>query len=171
MSRVHPHDQSLRVLSARAKAVPIVSTLAGSLLALMPIVATVPLLPPFGLLTLLAWKLLRPELWPVWIGLPLGLFDDLVSGEPIGTAMALWTLALLMIDAVEQRLLWRDYWQEWLMAGIAIVLVIGGGWLAAQWMGAPLRFRVLLPQLVTAVLCFPVVGRLCAILDRWRLAR
>ena len=34
-------------------------------------------MPPFGLLVLLAWRLLRPELWRAWVGLPLGLPAEL----------------------------------------------------------------------------------------------
>jgi rod shape-determining protein MreD len=26
------------------------------------------------------------------------------------------------------------------------------------------------PQILTSILCFPIIGRLCALLDRWRLA-
>ena len=92
---------------------------------LLPIVSSAPVLPPFGLLFLLAWRLLRPGLWPVWVGAPLGLFDDLLSGQPIGSAIALWSLALILIDIVEQRFLWRNLWQDWLLAALVTLLAAG----------------------------------------------
>lgn len=79
-------DRAERVLTRKAVA----SILAGSLVTLLPVVATVPFLPPFGLLMFLGWRLLRPGALPVWAAAPLGLFDDLVSGQPLGSAVLLW---------------------------------------------------------------------------------
>ncbi len=159
-----------RAIEIRARLVPIASTLAGSAMALLPTVALTPAWPPFGLLMLLGWRLLRPEMWPAWVGLPLGLADDLLTGQTLGTGMVTWTVALLLADLVEVRLLWRDYWQEWLLAAIAIALAILGGWAIACWTGGAAPMRLLWPQILTSILCFPVIGRLCAMLDRWRLA-
>src|SRR3546814_14030046 len=39
------------------------------------------LLPPFGLMVLLAWRLLRPESLKIWSPVLLGLFDDLLRSE------------------------------------------------------------------------------------------
>jgi hypothetical protein len=57
----------------------------GSLPPWLPIIAPAPVPPPLGFLLLLAWRLLRPGLLPPWAGLPLGLFDDLYSGQPTGS--------------------------------------------------------------------------------------
>lgn len=159
-----------RAIEIRARLVPIASTIAASALVLIPTVALSPEWPPFGLLMLLAWRLLRPELWPAWIGLPLGLADDLISGQTLGTGMVTWTMGLLLVELVEGRLLWRDYWQEWLLAAMAITLAILGGCAIANWTGGDTPVRLVLPQIVTSILCMPVIGRLCALLDRWRLA-
>ena len=67
-------------------------TLIASLLQALPLVVTTPLVPDFAFLTLLSWRLLRPEMWPAFHALPLGLFDDLVAGHPLGQSMALWTM-------------------------------------------------------------------------------
>jgi rod shape-determining protein MreD len=133
-------------------------------------VAPLPVIPPLGLLTLLAWRLLRPELWAPWVALPLGLADDLLSGQTLGTGVVTWTLCLLLVDAVEGRLLWRDYWQEWLMAAALIAFAILAGWAIARWTGGAAPVALVLPQLAASILCFPIVGRVCAVLDRWRLA-
>lgn len=159
-----------RAIEWRARLVPVASTLAGSATALLPIVVLSPAWPPFGLLMLLAWRLLRPELWPAWVGLPLGLADDLLTGQTLGTGMVIWTACLLAIDWVEVRLLWRDYWQEWLLATALILLAILAAWGIANWTGGAAPVRLVTPQIVASILLFPLIGRLCALLDRWRLA-
>lgn len=159
-----------RAIETRALLVPLISTLLGSATALVPTVALSPAWPPLGLLMLLAWRLLRPEMWAAWIGLPLGLADDLLTGQTLGTGMVTWTACLLVADLVEVRLLWRDYWQEWLLAAIAITLAILGAWAIACWTGGAAPVRLVWPQILTSILCFPIIGRLCAVLDRWRLA-
>lgn len=159
-----------RAIEWRARIVPIASTLTASATAIVPTVALTPAWPPFGLLMLLAWRLLRPELWPAWVGLPLGLADDLLTGQTLGTNMVIWTLAILLVDMVEVRLLWRDYWQEWLLAGIVIAAAILGDLGIARWTGGAAPVALVLPQILTSILFFPIVGRLCALLDRWRLA-
>jgi rod shape-determining protein MreD len=159
-----------RSIEIRARVVPIASTLAASATAIMPTVALSPAWPPFGLLMLLSWRLLRPELWPAWVGLPLGLADDLLTGQTLGTSMVIWTLGILLVDQVEVRLLWRDYWQEWVLAAIIITLAILLAWAIANWTGGAAPVVLVLPQIVTSILFFPIVGRLCAMFDRWRLA-
>lgn len=156
----------------RIKGTPIASVMLASLVpSVLPVVALSPIMPPLGFMMLLAWRLLRPELWPLWIGLPLGFFDDIVTGHPAGTSMCLWTVALVVIDSFSLRLLWRDYWQDWLIASVAIIAVIAMSWVLMHFSpgggGGP--FRQLLPQLLLSPLFFPVIARLCARLDRWRL--
>lgn len=157
----------------RVRGTPIATVMLGSLLpSLIPAVALSPAVPPLGLMMLLGWRLLRPELWPLWIGLPLGFFDDIVTGHPVGTAMCLWTMVLIVIDSVSIRLIWRDYWQDWLIASAAIIGVTAMSWLFMKTFGSgggggPLTHQ--LPQVLLSVLTFPLVARQCARLDRWRL--
>jgi len=153
----------------RVGATPVLSTIGGSALSLLPIVAPWPALPPTGFLMLLGWRLLRPEMWQAWIGAPLGFVDDILTGRPFGTGMVLWTLCLLMIDQIDTRLLWRDYWQEWAIVAAALGYSIAGavmlGWIG----GAESSLRAMVPQYLVALMTFPLVLRLCAFLDRWRL--
>ena len=156
----------------RIKGTPIASVMIASLLpTILPMVAQSPTMPPLGLMMLLAWRLLRPELWPLWIGLPLGFFDDIVTGHPVGTAMCLWTLTLVVIDSISLRLLWRDYAQDWLIATNAIIGVLTMSWVFMYLSpgGGGGALNRLLPQMVLSPLLFPLVARLCARLDRWRL--
>ena len=157
-------------LARRARLVPIVSTLVGSASATMPTVALSPAWPPLGFLMLLGWRLLRPELWAPWAGVPLGLADDLLTGQTLGTGVVTWTVSLLFVDAVEGRLLWRDYWQEWLLAAALIALTIVGGWAIASITGGETPVALMMPQIAASILVMPFIGRLCAVLDRWRLA-
>ena len=171
MSRIAGSSRDVALLGFRRQWVPILSTLAASLLALFPYVATWPIVPDFAYLTLLAWRLLRPELWQAHSALPLGLFNDLAAGLPLGQSMALWTLTFLILDIVDSRVGWRDYWLDWLFAAAAILFYTAGGWYVAGQMGARVPFELLLPQLAASIFAYPLVARLVVLLDRWRLSR
>ncbi|MFD2136156.1 rod shape-determining protein MreD [Novosphingobium resinovorum] len=80
---------------------------------------------PLGFLMFIAWRQLRPGLMPMWAGLPLGLFDDLFSGSPFGTAVLLWSLSTIVLDHVETRLPWRNFLTEWLVAiGLIVAYIV-----------------------------------------------
>jgi rod shape-determining protein MreD len=152
-------------ISARHRSLIAAATvMAASLLTLVPVVATLPLLPPFGLLLLLAWRLRGPDILPVWAAAPLGLFDDLFSGQPLGSAMSLWTLALIAIDVIDGRLVWRDFWQDWLIAGGAVSAFLIGSRLAGTPIGAHVD-TVLLLQIVIAIALYPLAAIVCARID------
>jgi len=141
------------------------SVILGSLMTLLPVIAMVPFLPPFGLMMLLGWRLTRGDSMRVWAPVPLGLFDDLVSGQPLGSAMLFWTLCVLAIDVLDTRLVWRDFWQDWLIASGAVGFCLIAGRLVATDFGAHVDTALLL-QTVIACALFPLVQRLCAWLDR-----
>ncbi len=171
MSRIAGSSRDVALLGFRRKWVPILSTFAAALLALLPYVASRPIVPDFAYLVVLAWRLLRPEMWPAYMALPLGLFNDLVAGLPVGQSMALWTLTFLILDLVDNRAGWRDYWMDWLFAAAAILFYTAGGWYVARQMGGATPFTVLLPQLALSVFAYPLVARLVVALDRRRLQR
>jgi rod shape-determining protein MreD len=171
MSRIAGSSRDVALLGFRRQAVPILSTLAASLLDLLPVVATWPIVPDFAFLVLLAWRLLRPEMWQAHVALPLGLFNDLVAGHPLGQSMALWTTTFLVLDLVDRRVGWRDYWMDWLFASAAILFYSFGGWYVARLMGSVTPYAVLLPQLGMSIFAYPLVARLVVGLDRWRLSR
>jgi rod shape-determining protein MreD len=171
VSRIAASGRDVALWTARRQAVPVLSTLAASLLALLPYVASAPLVPDFAFLVLVAWRLLRPEIWQAHAALPLGLFDDLVAGHPIGQSMALWTLTFLIFDLIDSRVGWRDYWMDWLFAAFVIFLHGFGSWYVARMMGAEASFAIMVPQVLLSVFAYPLVARLVVGLDRWRLAR
>lgn len=153
----------------RASLTPTLSVLAGSLLTIAPVVADAPVLPPAGLLMLLAWRIMRPDYWPVWAAAPFGLFDDLLSGQPPGSGVLLWSLIFLAIEAVDRRLVWRDYWQDWLIAAAAVAFALFGGFLLVLFSGGGGHVLLIVPQVVMSILLYPLAARLAARLDRWRL--
>ncbi|HEY6917189.1 MAG TPA: rod shape-determining protein MreD [Allosphingosinicella sp.] len=171
MSRIAYSQRDVRMRQARRRYVPVASILIAILLSSLPIVVSTPLIPDIAFLMLVAWRLLRPEIWNAYAALPLGLIDDLAGGQPIGQSMALWTITFLTLDIVDSRLHWRDYWMEWFLAALAIFGYIFGGWVIARAMGSGAAFTVLLPQLAFSVFFYPLVARFVLALDRWRLAR
>ena len=138
--------------------------MAGSLLTIIPVIATFTVLPPFGLLMLMGWRLHRPEVMYSWTPVLLGLFDDLVSGQPFGSAMLLWTVCTLGVDVLETRLLWRDFWQNWMLAGGAVGLCLVAGRLIASPIGAHVETSLLV-QIAASAALYPAVARLVAWLD------
>jgi rod shape-determining protein MreD len=154
----------------RMLAIPIASVILASMVTTLPIFSSGPLLPPFGLLMFLSWRLMRPGLLPVWSGVPFGLMDDLFSGQPFGSAGLLWSLAMLIIEIIDYRAKWRDYQQDCLIAALLITAVLLGGWWIAGIGHAASEPMVLFPQIILSILLYPLVVRICARLDSWRLA-
>jgi rod shape-determining protein MreD len=134
-----------------------------------PLIASFPLMPPLGLLMLIGWRQLHPGLLPVWAGLPLGLFDDLVSGQPAGSGVLLWSAAMLALEAIELRWPWRNFLVEWSVASVLIAAYVVIAGLIANGIGRFDWIMVIPLQIVVSILLYPLVGRLVAWLDRVRL--
>lgn len=164
-SRFDREPSMLKIL-----AIPIASVVLASMVTTLPILTTQPILPPFGFLMFLSWRLMRPGLLPVWSGVPFGLMDDVFSGQPFGSAGLLWSLAMLTIEVIDSRAIWRDYLQDWLIASVLIAVVLLGGLWIAGLAHAASGPAILLPQIILSILLYPLVVRICARLDSWRLA-
>jgi rod shape-determining protein MreD len=156
---------------AGAEAVPAVSVIAGILLSALPIVSETGWFPDFGFLTLIAWRLLRGDVWPSWWAAPLGLANDLITGSPIGLSVTVWTASMLALDLLDRRTLWRDYWIEWALASLLIMFAEAAQWQVAAWMGAPVPFSFMLPPVLISIAAFPVAAWVVGRLDHWRLGR
>lgn len=149
----------------RSKRLAPITVMLGSLVVLFPVVSTIPWMPPFGLMLLVGWRLLRPDVFKIWAAVPLGLFDDLLSGQPMGSAMLLWTSCFLAIEVLDSRLVWRDFWQDWLLATGAIGFCLIAGRFLASPIGAHVD-TVLLLQIALSAMLFPLIARMCAALDQ-----
>ncbi|MEO6042250.1 MAG: rod shape-determining protein MreD [Croceibacterium sp.] len=150
---------------------PWLSVLLGSLCPWLPVIAPAPVVPPLGFMVLLAWRLLRPGLFPLWAGLPLGLIDDLYSGQPLGSGILLFSLALLGIELIELRIPWRGFLLDWALAAAILALYLSAAALVSGARLTPVQLTVIGPQVLISIVLFPLVARLIAILDRVRLMR
>ena len=155
----------------RAVLVPWLSIMLGSLVPFLPIISPAPILPPLGFLLLIGWRLVRPGLLPMWAGLPLGLFDDLFSGQPMGSGVLLFSLALIAVELVEARFPWRGFWQDWVTATLLTTLYLTAGVLISGARITILQLQVITPQLLLSIVAFPIIVRMVALLDRLRLKR
>jgi rod shape-determining protein MreD len=150
---------------------PAASVVAASMLSALPIVSTSGWYPEFGFLALIAWRLLRSDPWPAWWAAPLGLANDLITGAPIGLSVALWTATMILLDLVDRRTIWRDYWIEWALAALLLLLnELVERWVAGM-MGAAVPIVSIAPPLLISVFAFPIAAWAVARIDRWRLGR
>lgn len=154
-----------------AAAIPAASVVAASFLSALPIISTSGWFPDFAYLVLIGWRLLRSDPFPAWWAAPLGLVNDLVSGWPIGQSVLIWSATMLLLDVLDRRTIWRDYWMEW---AFACLLLLGNAWLQwriADWSGAPAHYSAAVPALLISIFAFPVAAWLVGRIDRWRLGR
>jgi len=157
---------------AGADFIPAATVIFGSMISLLPIVSATGWWPDWGLLMLVAWRLLRADAWPAWWAAPLGFANDLIVGNPIGLSVALWAAMLIAMDILDRRTMWRDYWIEWGIAALFIALAELSQWRVAALLGAPMPLGITAgPSTLVGILCFPVAAFLAARIDRWRLGR
>ncbi len=156
---------------AGAEFIPAASVVAGMLLSTLPVVAQTGWFPDFGFLMLIAWRLLRSDVWPSWWAAPLGLLNDLFLGLPVGLSVTVWTSSMLALDLLDRRTIWRDYWIEWALASLLIVFAEAAQWQVAAWMGAPVPFAFMLPPVLISIAAFPVAAWVVGRVDHWRLGR
>jgi rod shape-determining protein MreD len=171
MSKIAGSETEVAIRDLRRRFVPLVSTVAAMLMALLPIVTNALWIPNIGFLILITWRLMRPEIWPAQVALGFGLAADLISGAPLGQSMLLWTLIFLGMDYADRLLGVRDYWLDWLLAAAAIAFHSFGVWTIALLMGAKVSPLLMMPQLCLTILAYPLAARIVLRLDRWRLAR
>jgi rod shape-determining protein MreD len=154
-----------------ARVVPYATILFGSLIPLLPIIAPGPIIPPFGFMIMVAWRLIRPGLLPMWVGFPLGLFDDFYSGQPFGSGILLFSLAMVGLEVLEARFPWRGFWQDWVTAAVVIAGYLFFAALLSGLDPQPRLFLLILPQVALSILLFPILARAIAWLDTLRLSR
>ncbi|MEM1052655.1 MAG: rod shape-determining protein MreD [Pseudomonadota bacterium] len=155
----------------RSSSVHYITIVLGSLLPFFVIADIMPITPPLGFIIFLGWRLMRPGLMPMWVGVPLGAFDDLFSGQPFGSAILLWSLTMIALELIETRFPWRGFWQDWFTAGLGILLYIFAAMLVS---GATLSLplvQTIVPQIALSILLYPLIARMIASADRFRLSR
>jgi rod shape-determining protein MreD len=156
--------------SFKIRWLPTLSVLLASMASVLPLIVVAPVMPPWGYMAFVAWRLMHRDIWHPWAGAALGFFDDMWSGQPLGSAILLWSLTLILIDLVDRRALWRDYWQDWALGGLACVGSLSLGLWIANFTGGHTHYQFVVPQILASALLFPLVMRGCARLDQWRFA-
>lgn len=152
-----------------ATVVPYASIMIGSMVVLLPVIASAPVLPPTGFMMMLAWRLARPGLLPVWAGALLGAFDDLFSGQPFGFGIMTWSLVMLIVEGMEARFPWRGFAQDWLVSAAAVAAYIVAAAMLAGGAHIGAHLVAIVPQLLLSVLIFPIFSLMASTLDRFRL--
>jgi rod shape-determining protein MreD len=151
--------------------VPVASVVLAILLSALPIISESGWYPNFGYLVFISWRLLRADPWPAWWAAPLGFINDLFTGSPIGFSIALWSATMLVLDLIDRRTMWRDYWIEWVLAAVLIAVDKWLQWRIAVVMDAAPPMSAILPPLIISICVFPVLAWFVSRLDRWRLGR
>lgn len=151
--------------------IPAITVLIASYLAALPIISTSGWYPDFAYLVLIGWRLLRSDPWPAWWAAPLGLANDLLGGWPIGQSVFIWSATMLILDLIDRRTIWRDYWMEWAFACVLLLANAWVQWRIAALSSAPAHFMAAVPALLISICTFPVAAWLIGRIDRWRLGR
>lgn len=154
-----------------AAGVPAITVIAASFLAALPIVSNTGWYPDFGYLVFISWRLLRADPWPAWWAAPLGLVNDLFTGYPIGFSIALWSASMLVLDLIDRRTMWRDYWIEWILAAVLLAIDEWLQWRLAAAVGARVPFTKMLPGMAISICAFPLTAWIVSRVDVWRLGR
>lgn len=152
-----------------ATALPWATVMLLSLVSFSPIIASATVLPPLSFMILMGWRLLRPGMLPVWAGAPLGAFDDLYSGQPLGSAITLWSLAMIAMEAIDARFRYRGFLQDWVVAAGLFAGYILLSALIVTAAGGSAALYTVVPQVALTILIYPAITGLIVVLDRVRL--
>ncbi|MEM6858518.1 MAG: rod shape-determining protein MreD [Pseudomonadota bacterium] len=155
----------------RAVSVPYITIMLASMLPFLVMADVMPVLPPLGYLMFLGWRIMRPGLLPIWVGVPLGAFDDLFSGQPFGSAILLWSLTMIVIELIESRFPWRGFIQDWFTASLGVVAYILVAMTVSGSSLTPAMIVTAVPQMALAILLYPIFAKVISRIDRFRLAR
>lgn len=165
-TRLNRQHSQWRILAG-----PILSVFLGSLITILPFFSDLPILPPFGFMIFIAWRFLRPGMWPMWAGLPFGLFDDIFSGALLGSAALTWSIAMLIAEFIDSRIIWRDHMFDWLIAALFITIYLIASLLIISMIQPQPSILIIIPQIIFSIALYPLVVRFCAAVDKWRLSR
>ncbi len=127
----------------------------------------VPLAPIFALIALFYWAVYRLDFCPYWVPFATGLFQDVLSGGPLG----LWALVYVLVfeGVVQNRHFFigraaYSAWAGFAMTGIVTAVIAWALWSLYSWrLMSPFP---ILGQMVITVICYPVIARIMLAVDR-----
>lgn len=144
---------------------PALSVLALLFIMTAPLIVPVPVFPHLGLLGVMVWANLRPGLMPAWLAFLLGLFADLLFGQPLGLDGTLFALAAALVRLLDlQRVDTRLF--DWREALIVVSLFELGAWQLMTLAGQPIPLLPLAWQWLTTLVAYPLVVALAAMVQR-----
>ena len=130
------------------RALPAGLTLLIVLLSVVPI--PVPeyavLAPNFALMAVFYWTIHRPDLFPAWGAFAIGLFDDVLSGAPLGLNALVLLLTHFTIMSQHKVFRGKAFWLIWL----AFVIVAAGAQLLTVAIGLALKGAIPAGPIVAA---------------------
>jgi rod shape-determining protein MreD len=147
-------------------ALPMLMTLALTIIMLAPVPAPVPLFPHLALLSVFCWTMIRPNLMPPLLGFALGAATDLLFGMPVGVAATLFALVVVVVRLVDRLLPERALWQDWFLVAVVVLMFEAAavGLMAVSGQPAPLGPQ--LWQWLTTLMAYPLVLWLAAAVNR-----
>ncbi len=128
----------------------------------------IPLAPVVALIALFYWAVYVPEVCPTWVAFLTGLFQDVVSGGPLG----LWALVYVIVyrAVLQNRLLFigRAAYSGWAGFAMAAILTTALAWaVGSLYFGQPLSPTPILGQMMVTVLCYPIFAKVMLRLGRF----
>lgn len=144
---------------------PAGSTLLLILLNIMPtrLPGFAPVAPLLPLISVYYWAVYRPDLLPAPVAFGLGLFNDIISGTPIGVSSLVYLLLLGMTSSQRRIFSGRSFLVAWWG-----FMLMGTAGMALQWglvsmvFGQALEPRSVLFELLMTLSFYPLVSWLFA---------
>ena len=123
--------------------------------------------PSFALMAVYYWSLYRPDLMPPIAIFLVGLYQDLLSGGPLG----LWALIYLMVYGiiVSQRLFFigKAFFAIWFGLGVVVALTSMIMWgICSLYYGTVLSPLPIIGQAILTFAIYPVFGRAFGFVQR-----
>lgn len=124
--------------------------------------------PLLSVIAVFFWVIARPVLMPPAAVFGLGLFQDVLSGGPIG----LWALTLLLVQYLSLSLRQFLVGQSFVLIWVGFASIVAGAALLS-WSTACIYYHVLLSpatvfvQAALTVLVYPVMAMILISLSRW----
>jgi rod shape-determining protein MreD len=146
--------------------VPAGTVLISTLAMALPFPLAWGVMPNLALLFVIIWASLQPRLMPAWAAFGLGLFADLLFGNPIGVWALIFPVAMVAVRLGEERVEGHSLGVDWAFVSL---LLLAGHLLCWQLMEFTGREAALLPLLTQAgvtILAYPVAAVLAGRIQR-----
>ncbi len=148
------------------RTVPFLFVLTAGVAMTIPLTETLPLVPHFAFLAVYVWVQFQPSLLPAWLGFPLGLAVDLLTGMPLGVNAALLPALALILRHIPPNMRPRHYLFDWLLVLPFAMLYLVLAMHLAGFAGVVTPFGPLVLQAALTAIAYPVIAWACARVQR-----